>query len=115
MKDKLIIKQILPIPNGCTVLTPIEGTAGKVEMVDLTREGWSYVIALVDGGEWDDDYISLYEIDTNGDGELCNSARIVPIRTCLRCGQEMTPYWDVNLPIPVWYSCECSPGGGSNL
>ena len=112
MRDQIRIKQIMPIPDGYTVLSPVHSEGGKVEICSLETQGWHYMFVLVDGGEWDDDYVSLYEMDAFGCGELCSGVRIVPRRKCPDCGREMTPHWDRDdqSGYPLWYSCECSPG-----
>jgi len=107
MKDPVRIKQILPITDGFTVLSLTEDDRGNHCFEDLTKEGWHYLFALVDGGEWDDDYVAIYEMDSIGCGEIDGSAfRIVPKCTCPKCGGEMTPRWYENTSKPS-YTCPC--------
>ena len=95
MRERLRIKQIAAIPDGYTVLSQVEDENGKTNMEDSTKDGWHYLFALVDGGEWDDDYVAIYEMDATGCGEIDGGGyRIVPKRKCPSCGLEMTPHWD---------------------
>lgn len=108
MRDPIRIKQILPITDGFTVLSHIDDGHGKTVFEDATKEGWHYLLALVDGGEWDDDYVAIYEMDAFGCGEIDASAfRIVPKCVCPNCGLEMTASWDVNASIHPTYTCTC--------
>ena len=107
MRDPVRIKQILPITDGFTVLSTVDDGKGKTVFEDATKEGWHYLFALVDGGEWDDDYVAVYEMDSIGCGEIDGSAfRIVPKCTCPKCGGEMTPRWYENASKPS-YTCPC--------
>ena len=107
MRDHVRIKQILPITDGCTVLSLVEDDVGNRCFEDLSKEGWHYLFALVDGGEWDDDYVAIYEMDSIGCGEIDSSSfRIVPKCTCPKCGGEMTPRWYENASKPS-YTCAC--------
>ncbi len=107
MRDPVHIKQILPITDGFCVLSPVDDGKGKTVFEDATKEGWHYMFALVDGGEWDDDYVAIYEMDSIGCGEIdVGQFRIVPKCTCPKCGCEMTPHWDENATMPS-YRCSC--------
>ena len=106
MKGFTRIKQIIAIPDGFTVLSAVTDYDGNNEnMDDLIKEGWSYVIALVDGGECADDYVALYEIDPGGWGEICNSAHLIRRRTCPNCNSEMTPVLIPYTDEALKYTC----------
>ena len=107
MRDPVRIKQLLPITDGYCVLTPVADGHGKTAYEDMTKAGWHYLFALVDGGEWDDDYVAVYEMDAVGCGEIDGSVfRIVPKRKCPYCGSEMEASWDDGKLGPS-YSCIC--------
>ena len=109
MSERLRIKQIIPVPEGFTVLSKVMEDDSREAIIDLTKEGWSYFVALVDGGQWEDDYVALYETEPSGWGQIASKdVWIVPKRNCSKCGQEMTPHLDFKLKIPLWYSCGCS-------
>ena len=108
MRDPLRIKQLLPITDGFTVLSAVTDENGKTAFEDLTKEGWHYLFALVDGGEWDDDYVSIYEMDPIGCGEIDGAPyRIVSNHVCPRCGRPLKVSWDVNSDPHPTYNCAC--------
>jgi hypothetical protein len=43
MRDHVRIKQILPITDGCAVLSLVEGDEGNRCFEDLSKEGWHYL------------------------------------------------------------------------
>jgi hypothetical protein len=108
MREALRIKQIAAIPDGFTVLSQVKDENGKKHMEDLMQSGWHYMFALIDGGEWDDDYVALYELDPVGCGDIDSGvSRIVPKQKCPNCGMEMTPHWDEKARDPLSYTCSC--------
>lgn len=113
MRDPIRIKQILPITEGFTVLSLVEDEEGNRRFEDSTRECWHYLFALVDGGEFDDDHVAVYEMDSIGCGEIDSDAfRIVPKRICRKCGGEMMPSLDGNMSKPS-YTCPCDTIGNT--
>ncbi len=108
MDEHVRIKQILPITEGFAVLTLGEDENGFHCFHDSAKDGWHYLFALVDGGEGNDDYVAVYEMDAVGYGEIDGCAyRIVPRRTCPKCDSEMTPSWDANDSWYPAYNCFC--------
>ncbi len=108
MREPLCIKQIMPIADGFTVLSSVEDENGKTSMEDFTKDGWHYLFALVDGGEWDDDYVAIYEMDETGCGEIDGGVyRIVPKCKCPNCGLEMSPHWNYCSEKHLSYTCSC--------
>lgn len=110
MKRPNRIKQIMPIPDGYGVLARVTEEDGKTEIVDLTKEGFCYLLALIAGDECDD-YVVPYEFDQFGLGELNEDAILVLKKFCPKCGKEMMAYWDAKLICPLSYSCDCTLGG----
>jgi hypothetical protein len=107
MKDILRIKQIMPIPNRYTLLTPIEDETGKQIMYDLAKDGWPQVLALVDGGDWHDDYVAAYQMDLTGIGDLADQFAMVEIRHCPECGKRMEIHMQPNDGASLEYHCSC--------
>ena len=83
---KLIIKAIYPIPTGYEVLSYVDDT-----YCDLTIEGYTHMLALIDGGEEMDDYVTVYNIDQYGIGDIDESCRLVEMLSCPSCGERMLP------------------------
>lgn len=108
MRDPVRIKQLLPITDGYCVLTSVTDGHGKMVYKDMTKDGWHYLFALTDGGEWDDDRVGVYEMDAEGYGEITGSAfRIVQKRKCPYCDSEMKVSWDSSKFEPS-YTCPCN-------
>jgi|WetSurMetagenome_2_1015567.scaffolds.fasta_scaffold104256_2 hypothetical protein len=104
------IKQIMPIPEGFGILARVTGDDGQTEMVDLTKSGFCYLLALVAGDDWDD-YVVPYEFDQYGLGELNEDAFMFHKQCCPICKQEMAPQWDKERVDPLWFLCDCHQGG----
>ena len=108
MDDYVSIKQILPIPEGFTVLTLGEDENGHYCFHDSSIEGWHYLFALIDGGRDADDYVAAYEMDAEGYGEIDGCAhRIVPNRACPKCDRDMRPHWEPTGATYPTYDCFC--------
>lgn len=75
-------------------------------MANLALDGWHFMYALIDGGEYQSDVPVLYQIDTEGHGGIDDgTSRIVPNRECPVCGYAMTPVWDDEDTVPLQYRC----------
>lgn len=107
MKEQLRIKQIMPIPNRYTILTPVIDELGNTVMEDLSKEGWPQVLALVDGGEWNDDYVAAYQIDLFGCGDIQDQFAMVEIRHCPECGKRMAIHMQPNDGKSLEYRYDC--------
>jgi hypothetical protein len=101
------IKQIMPIPDGYGVWARVTEEDGKTEIVDLTKEGFCYLLALIAGDDCDD-YVVPYEFDQFGLGELNEEAILVQKQFCSKCGKEMPAQWDEKRICPRVYRCDCT-------
>jgi hypothetical protein len=98
--EKLTIKSIYPIPKDFYALTLVEDT-----YCDLTLEGWMHMLALVDGGPDNDDYVTVYSIDSLGIGDT-DACRLVREVNCPICQKRLSP----NLcgkSLSVYEPCTC--------
>ena len=95
LNDYPVIKQIMPLPNGYTVLTPTYTTSTlnvcdpiSVVYDDKCFYGTSYCLALVHDSDGFD-YVAAHEIEVEGLGELEDHLIFAPIKMCPKCGERM--------------------------
>ena len=107
-KGKLRIKQIMPIPDGLTVMIPVLEADRSTGMEEATQTQWTHLLALVDGEGEQDDGVVLYEMSADGTGNIAEDGTcLVREKKCRYCGQRMTPH---KLPFDdrIRYTCRCS-------
>lgn len=108
MRDLRRIKQIMPLPEDRVVLVRMMSDDKTEAFEDISRLGaFKYCMALVDGDEWNDDYVGIYEVDNSGYGEIVEEAYLIRRMKCNSCGEEMYPKMKVGNPSSLTYFCHC--------
>ena len=106
------IKQIMPLPDGYTALTPtIQSSSATFDerkslYDDRGYYGSAHCLALVhheDGF----DYVCVYEADPEGIGDLQDHAILAPIKNCPKCGERMFIYMEDGYSEKINYACNC--------
>ena len=113
LNDYPVIKQIMPLPNGYTVLTPTYATSTlnvcdpiSVVYDDKCFYGTSYCLALVHDPDGFD-YVAAHEIEVEGLGELEDHLIFAPIKMCPKCGERMFIHMENGYSATLNYSCHC--------
>jgi hypothetical protein len=101
------IKQIMPVPEQYRVLSRVTVENGEIEILDLTDDGFCYILALVQHPKYGD-YVVPYSFDQYGMGEIDEDALLIPKRFCPDCHKEIPPKYSKDL-FPKWiYTCSCA-------
>lgn len=106
-KPKQIIKQIMPLPAGMTVMMEFEDESGKMYWVDCRDTPYSIGLALVrtEDGTYGGDAVLPYSFS---DASIMNdNSMVINLMTCPHCGKEMKPHLEDVEPADAYHTCDC--------
>lgn len=99
---KKSVKTLMPIPEGCVVLTK-ETTSRGVAWVS---NGYDFRLA-----EYADGTTALYRVYPDGSIDLDDESALVQKLFCLHCGERLNPALDAATGIPDPYNYYCAACG----
>jgi len=102
---KKSVKTLMPLPEGCVVLTK-ETTSRGVEWVSQEKNGYDFRLA-----EYTDGTTALYRVYPDGSIDLDDESALVQKLFCLHCGERLNPALDSATSTPDPYDYYCAACG----
>lgn len=103
-EQKFSIRQMMPMPENCTVMVTTKTKDGKTLWKGTDGMRFRFCLALVKNQNGEDS-IRPYDLDNMARG-VATDTIIVPRRKCRNCGEEMLPY-RLDDEDEIRYICRC--------